>query len=918
MAAPLISLQRAVGAGLFRSESSLTLPLAQQFALSLIAESKDIPGFARSPAPPPDKSGLFLYPSSMAGPWWHGAGQSALSLLPPLWSFVVWQESGGMKQGALAWQTLLAAWTSSVVSKQYRDLLAKNKQELFFGSRWHLQLLLGELGGEIYKLPGCSRLVARFASGADYQRQFRQVCVAFQFGFNLCVTARSNTLTFEECQPSSQQLLSGQDLGLLFLQDYKQRTNSEASYDSVVDTSQDLGVDEFTKHSLNVACETNQAVRKLSFGVGGVGAGDSGLSGSCTSTVLRGTRRDRGVTLPFSFRNEGADRFFRTRDGHSNEGFKMYLDDNFDNEVHWESWIRFPLLSRAIPEEAGPVKGICRLNTETGTDARSFECSDGIRRICFYGRTLAKSIIACTRAIWLGSVNSNSFRLEAIEINLDRGIQQTYLAPNFKPTTSNQFFWRADNLGGLDSLQLTCGVGEVITSFSKVLGLGACVEKTSLEQVEIDSKERGLVEIDCAEGHVIKKLETEVNYVTESFRLKATCCFVASMPFTLRPYQQFDTADVDELSGIFCPKPEGLDDSGRPELSQQLSFKFPSNVPQAELQYDKALGKWSLKDRPSPVCASTDPAVESDVVHPLNLALGRFYVVPMTNFDGVFETPVGVARDAATPQPPPKPTLITFSATSPDFAAECQDENTPGTRTFDRKRMNQKAQELLSADSEHPCGYIFSEPRTSREVAAPGLSWWPQSDVSPYAGIGFRAASGGFDGGDETGSGVTYRTVKECSDRVKSRQIDNSADKFPITTGLLILDKLKDDKQATAEAVVKLSAGLGAETEWSPGLTLNSFSRVVANAGKAVLTTYAKALERDFNKANANDCDPLQHGLARIFCDLYCIRDFVKKGDAAILQNLQSATDTLNQNLQELFSFYAGAGLRLCFAGAKT
>ena len=182
---------------------------------------------------------------------------------------------------------------SQVVSKQYRDLLAKNKQELFFGSRWHLQLLLGELGGEFYKLLGCSRLVAQFASGDDYQRQFREVC----FANKLCVTARSNTLTFEECQPSSQQLLNGQDLGLLFLQDYKQRTNSEASYDSVVDTSQDLGVDEFTKQSLNVACETNQAVRKLSFGVGGLGAGDSGLSGSCTSTVLRGPRRDRGSSF---------------------------------------------------------------------------------------------------------------------------------------------------------------------------------------------------------------------------------------------------------------------------------------------------------------------------------------------------------------------------------------------------------------------------------------------------------------------------------------------------------------------------------------------------------------------------------------------------------------------------------------------
>ena len=41
-----------------------------------------------------------------------------------------------------------------------------------------------------------------------------------------------------------------------------------------------------------------------------------------------------------------------------------------------------------------------------------------------------------------------------------------------------------------------------------------------------------------------------------------------------------------------------------------------------------------------------------------------------------------------------------------------------------------------------------------------------------------------------------------------------------------------------------------------------------------------------------------QHGLARLFCDLFCVRDAVLKGDAAILQTLQSAVQTMNQNLQ--------------------
>ena len=42
---------------------------------------------------------------------------------------------------------------------------------------------------------------------------------------------------------------------------------------------------------------------------------------------------------------------------------------------------------------------------------------------------------------------------------------------------------------------------------------------------------------------------------------------------------------------------------------------------------------------------------------------------------------------------------------------------------------------------------------------------------------------------------------------------------------------------------------------------------------------------------NKNDCLPLQHGLARMFCDLHCVRDAVKAGDAAILANLEEVRD---------------------------
>ena len=35
--------------------------------------------------------------------------------------------------------------------------------------------------------------------------------------------------------------------------------------------------------------------------------------------------------------------------------------------------------------------------------------------------------------------------------------------------------------------------------------------------------------------------------------------------------------------------------------------------------------------------------------------------------------------------------------------------------------------ELLAGIKEHPCGYLYSEPKSSREESAPGMSWWPQN-----------------------------------------------------------------------------------------------------------------------------------------------------------------------------------------------
>jgi len=63
----------------------------------------------------------------------------------------------------------------------------------------------------------------------------------------------------------------------------------------------------------------------------------------------------------------------------------------------------------------------------------------------------------------------------------------------------------------------------------------------------------------------------------------------------------------------------------------------------------------------------------------------------------------------------------------------------------------------------------------------------------------------------------------------------------------------------------------------------------------------------DWALADNGDCNSQQHSLARIFCDLHCIRDAVKKGNKLILDSLSDSVSILNLNMQALFNHYLGA-----------
>ena len=59
----------------------------------------------------------------------------------------------------------------------------------------------------------------------------------------------------------------------------------------------------------------------------------------------------------------------------------------------------------------------------------------------------------------------------------------------------------------------------------------------------------------------------------------------------------------------------------------------------------------------------------------------------------------------------------------------------------------------------------------------------------------------------------------------------------------------------------------------------------------------------EMTKTTWNDCLPLQFGLSKVMCDLFCVQDSVRQGTSAILSSLEDSQNVLMKNLQALLNY---------------
>eukprot|EP00913_Durusdinium_trenchii_P002104 g1943.t1 len=308
-------------------------------------------------------------------------------------------------------------------------------------------------------------------------------------------------------------------------------------------------------------------------------------------------------------------------------------------------------------------------------------------------------------------------------------------------------------LQGLADTPIACESNQVISLFEKgykcvhVSGLGACSPGYS---TQVDTKVHELENVKalkrmsatCPAGHGLRSIAAEASDKGAWIRLRYECCQISRIPVSVYPMRAYNPDMAHGWEGVYCPSTQ--DDSGRMQFSQRHSFR-PHHGPSGSLTYDKFQGKW---------CVSGKNCAFSDIVHPLDTMMktDEWQVVAVSDFDAVFEARgVKPLHSNKKRSPPP---LIKFGASDPEYLPECKDESHPGTRTFKLELMNKEAESL---DDENACKYVYGKPpKDQAGDGADGMYGWIDdlvSNLGPGQG------------------GVTYKSVKECSDRDIIREL---------------------------------------------------------------------------------------------------------------------------------------------------
>eukprot|EP00930_Biecheleria_cincta_P056248 TRINITY_DN423_c1_g3_i1.p1 TRINITY_DN423_c1_g3~~TRINITY_DN423_c1_g3_i1.p1 ORF type:complete len:2561 (-),score=411.03 TRINITY_DN423_c1_g3_i1:97-7755(-) len=518
----------------------------------------------------------------------------------------------------------------------------------------------------------------------------------------------------------------------------------------------------------------------------------------------------------------------------------------------------------------------------------------------------------------------------------------------------------------LDKFRLECPVMTVLHSFkfescgsnhyrymyrcSLLPGFGSCEVKET-DWTEGASKTlESLVDhkMECNSGQALRGfvLDSKVPVSTTNageIRYLYVCCQVPlALPVSIATASKPLPTVFQPWEGGYCPTGRV---EGRLQFAQGAKFdRSPADSSTTQLTYDKHAGRWCAGN----ACVNHGPA------HPIELpqdASASFEASPMAAFTGEFEGKGVVEYEVRVEEEedgggngglfPAKnskgqskkqtykagdftldtnfQSTVTFKPWTPSdcsdvdnlpteggegrptdrcYLAFCKARNVGGIETYG---INSEPMQKAMADAEqlgqeavgavdHPCSHAFNDATSKRDL---NIIW----DITNSA--------------NSAGPGLTSEQINWCAQRdvERNRQAGHRAADGDIIEGVAEFSKQLGDLfcDATPDALAIMAPlGVGVGVGFGGDELCGDIVNNIAGAAQFVNHMEKAAFDKRFAENDAADCGPVNAAMQKIFCDLYCIEDAVKKGDKSILDTIGNLYEKIKMTTKEMFDFYIG------------
>ncbi|CAE8610972.1 unnamed protein product [Polarella glacialis] len=236
---------------------------------------------------------------------------------------------------------------------------------------------------------------------------------------------------------------------------------------------------------------------------------------------------------------------------------------------------------------------------------------------------------------------------------------------------------------------------------------------------------------------------------------------------------------------------------------------------------------------------------------------------------------------------------------APHCLARESREMITGTEPYDGEKT--LTPEERSKDAVGACYHVLGVDGEASSVETWGESGTPgkEGDTDWYQGAA-----------QQTFPGLTEAAIWDCSTRSINRDLAVAKSQRRGALDASIWDHVSAPVSGLVCSAVPStgfslgSIGVLANVEWNANDICNAVADTVSSAAEFQIGLQQQNMAEKFYDSDYNDCNPIQNSFAKAYCDLSCVEDAVKKGDAQILDSIGTMNKNIVSELKAFFDHY--------------